>query len=202
VVGATSIESFLVSTAYCCWLGRCSVSRHVTVDDGCRVAAAAVWCVCSCACFAVADSYLWLIVGRWLVTWYWQMMLACIAWRTGNAVCGPRTRTCWLQVHNYNEGRSNVKSWVTPWQNVPCYKLGWSPLVTSELNWVEVEAVQRWSAICRVWPWTFTYQKIFLCISSQGQDRYSDQQLNMYIYWFSSESGYRRRQRRTSQYNH
>jgi len=48
-----------------------------------------------------------------------------------------------------------------------------------------------------------------LCISSQGQDLYSHQKLNMYIYWFSSESGYRcyRRRRRcwqcqTPQYNH
>jgi len=33
-----------------------------------------------------------------------------------------------------------------------------------------------------------------LCISSQGQDLYSHQKLNMYIiYWFSSESSYRRR---------
>jgi len=35
-----------------------------------------------------------------------------------------------------------------------------------------------------------------LCISSQGQDLYSHQKLNMYIYWFSSESGFRRRRRR------
>jgi len=44
-----------------------------------------------------------------------------------------------------------------------------------------------------------------MCISSQGQVLYSHQKLNMYIYWFSSESGYRwrrRRQRRTPQYNH
>jgi len=44
-----------------------------------------------------------------------------------------------------------------------------------------------------------------LCISSHGQDLYSFQKLNMYIYWFSPESGYRRRrrrQRRTPQYNH
>jgi len=24
-----------------------------------------------------------------------------------------------------------------------------------------IEAIQRWSAICRVWPWTLTYQKSF-----------------------------------------
>jgi len=60
---------------------------------------------------------------------------------------------------------------------------------------VEVEAIQSWSAICRVWPWTLTYQTFLLFISSQGQD--------MYVYWFSSDSGYRsRRQRRTLQYNH
>ena len=35
-----------------------------------------------------------------------------------------------------------------------------------------------------------------MCISRQGQDLYSHQKLNMYIYWFSSESGYRRRRRR------
>jgi len=39
---------------------------------------------------------------------------------------------------------------------------------------------------------TSTYQKFLLCISSQGQDLYSNQKLDMYIYWFSSESGYRR----------
>jgi len=38
-----------------------------------------------------------------------------------------------------------------------------------------------------------TCQKFLLCVSSQGQDLYSHQKLNMYIYWFSSESGYRRR---------
>jgi len=50
-----------------------------------------------------------------------------------------------------------------------------------------------------LWP-----QKILLCISGQGQDLYSHQKLNIYIYWFSSESSYRcrrRRQRRTPQYN-
>jgi len=55
-----------------------------------------------------------------------------------------------------------------------------------------LEAIRRWSAICRVWPWTLTYQKFLLCISSQGQNLYSHQKLSMYIYWFSSESGYRR----------
>jgi len=55
-----------------------------------------------------------------------------------------------------------------------------------------VEAIQRLSATCRMWPWTLTYQKIPLCVSSQGQHLYSYQKLNMYIYWFSSESGYRR----------
>ena len=84
-------------------------------------------------------------------------------------------------------------------------------------SWVcQLEAIQRWSAICRVWSWTLTYQKFLLCISSQDQDLCSNQKLNMYIYWFSSESGYRRRrrprrrrrwrrrrrQRRTPQYNH
>jgi len=58
-------------------------------------------------------------------------------------------------------------------------------------------------AICRVWPWTLTYQKFLLCISIQGQVLYLHQKVNMYIYWFSSESSYRRRQqRRTPQYNH
>ena len=68
----------------------------------------------------------------------------------------------------------------------------------------KLEAIQRWSAICRVWPWTLTYQKFLSFISSQSQDLYLYQKLNMYIYWFSSESGYRRRrrQRRTPQYNH
>ena len=43
-----------------------------------------------------------------------------------------------------------------------------------------------------------TYQKFLLCISSLGQDLYAHQKLNMYIYWFLSESGYiRRRQCRT-----
>jgi len=62
-----------------------------------------------------------------------------------------------------------------------------------------LETTQRWSVICRVF---------LLCISSQGQDLYSHQKLNMYIYWFSSEIGYRRRRRRpttpdtTPQHNH
>jgi len=55
-----------------------------------------------------------------------------------------------------------------------------------------------------------TIQKFLLCVSSEDQESgpfYSHQKLNMYIYWFSSESGYRRRrrrrrQRRTPQYNH
>jgi len=29
----------------------------------------------------------------------------------------------------------------------------------------QTEAIQRWSAICRVWPWTLTYQKFLLCVS-------------------------------------
>jgi len=75
-------------------------------------------------------------------------------------------------------------------------------------HWMKkLEAIQRWSAICHMWPWSLTYQKFLLCISNQGQDLYSHQKLNMYIYWFSSESGYRprqrrQRQRRTPQYNH
>jgi len=35
----------------------------------------------------------------------------------------------------------------------------------------KLEAIQKWSAICRVWPWTLTHQKFFLCISSQGHSR-------------------------------
>jgi len=36
------------------------------------------------------------------------------------------------------------------------------------------KTTQRWSAICQsVCPWTLTYQKFLLCISSQGQDLYS-----------------------------
>ena len=36
----------------------------------------------------------------------------------------------------------------------------------------------------------------FVCFYSQlGQDLYSHQKLNMYVYWFSSESGYTRRRR-------
>jgi len=51
---------------------------------------------------------------------------------------------------------------------------------------------------------TLNYQKFLLCISSRGQKLYSHQKLNMCIYWFSSESGYRRRRppRRTPRYNH
>jgi len=30
----------------------------------------------------------------------------------------------------------------------------------------KLEAIQRWLAICRMWPWTLTYQKFLLCISS------------------------------------
>jgi len=29
----------------------------------------------------------------------------------------------------------------------------------------KLEATQRWSAICHMWPWTLTYQKFLLCIS-------------------------------------
>jgi len=52
-----------------------------------------------------------------------------------------------------------------------------------------------------------TYKKFLLCVSREGQDLYSYQKLNMYIYWFSSESSYRRRRRQrrqrwTPQYNH
>jgi len=66
---------------------------------------------------------------------------------------------------------------------------------------VKLEAIQRWSV--RMWPWTLTYQKFLSCISSQGQDLYSHQKVNMYIYWFSSDSGYRcRRQCWMPQYNH
>jgi len=38
----------------------------------------------------------------------------------------------------------------------------------------------------------FDLSKIPFVLSSHGQDLYSHQKLNMYIYWFSSESGYRR----------
>jgi len=57
----------------------------------------------------------------------------------------------------------------------------------------------------------FDLSKIpFGVFSLQGQDLHSHQKLNLYIYWFSSESGYRRRrrrrrgqrQRRTPHYNH
>jgi len=46
---------------------------------------------------------------------------------------------------------------------------------------IKLEAIQRWSAICRVWRWTLTYKKFILCIFSQGHDLYSHQKLNMYI---------------------
>jgi len=77
-------------------------------------------------------------------------------------------------------------------------------VLTAKQQKSKLEATQRWSAICRVWPSTLTYQKFLLCISSQGQDLYSYQKLNMYVYWFSPESSYRRqrRQRRTPQSNH
>jgi len=39
-----------------------------------------------------------------------------------------------------------------------------------------------------MWPWTLTYQKFLLCISSQLQDLYSYQKLNTYIYWFLSSA--------------
>jgi len=32
-------------------------------------------------------------------------------------------------------------------------------------NLKKLEAIQRWSEICCVWPWTLTYQKFLLCIS-------------------------------------
>ena len=79
--------------------------------------------------------------------------------------------------------------------------------MTNAILWTQkqLEVIQRWSAICRVWPWILTYQKFLLCVSSQDEDLYSHQKFNTYIYWFSSESGYRRRrrrQRRTPQYNY
>jgi len=50
------------------------------------------------------------------------------------------------------------------------------------------------------------YQKFLLCVSRYGEDLYSHQKLDMYIKWFSSESGYRHRrrwrQRRTPQYKY
>jgi len=74
------------------------------------------------------------------------------------------------------------------------------------MHTLKLEAIQRWSAICRMWRWTLTYQKFLLCVSSQSQDLYSHQKLHMHIYWFSSESSYRCRWRcrqcRTPQYNH
>jgi len=45
----------------------------------------------------------------------------------------------------------------------------------------------------------FDLSEFLLCISSQAQNLYSHQKWNMYIYWFSSESGYRRRRRRQQQ---
>jgi len=32
-------------------------------------------------------------------------------------------------------------------------------------SYVQLEAVQRWSAICCMWPWTMNYQKFLLCLS-------------------------------------
>ena len=56
-----------------------------------------------------------------------------------------------------------------------------------------LEAIQRWSGDMSRVTLNSDLSKFLLCISSQGQDLYSHQKLNMYIYWFSSESGYRRR---------
>jgi len=80
----------------------------------------------------------------------------------------------------------------TAWPTPDSYSM-YSVRVTERRK---LEAIQRWSVIYRVWPRILTYQKFLLCVSSQGQDLYSYQKLNMYIYWFSSESGYRRRRRR------
>ena len=65
------------------------------------------------------------------------------------------------------------------------------PLIFICIHWTgsqnKLEAIQRWSAIYRVWPWTVTYQKFLLCVSSQGLKwhgtdiLYSHQKLNMYI---------------------
>ena len=54
---------------------------------------------------------------------------------------------------------------------------------------------------------TLNYDLSKIPFVRQGQELYSYEKLNMYIYWFSSESGYRRRRRRrqkrrTPQYNH
>jgi len=53
----------------------------------------------------------------------------------------------------------------------------------THFNYKQLEAIQRWSAICRVWPWTLTYQKSCRALP---WDTYSHQKWNMYIYWFSS----------------
>jgi len=37
---------------------------------------------------------------------------------------------------------------------------------TCACKYRKLEAIQTWSAICRVWSWTLTYQKFLLCISS------------------------------------
>jgi len=45
----------------------------------------------------------------------------------------------------------------------------------------KLEAIQRWLAICHVWPWTLTCQKFLLCITSQSQDLCSHQKLNVHL---------------------
>ena len=101
---------------------------------------------------------------------------------------------CWQQLTHLDQGETlEFCSLVTLYLLLLC---------TISLTWMRSH--QRWSAICCVWPWTLTYQKFLLCVSSQGQDLYSHQKINMYIYWFSSESGYRHRRRwqcRMPQYN-
>jgi len=63
-------------------------------------------------------------------------------------------------------------------------KLGSLDLAESRLlesSCCKLKAIQRWSAMCRMWPWTMTYQKFLLCISSQGQDLYSHQKLYLLV---------------------
>ena len=141
---------------------------------------------------------------------YWKNDMLCSLqlWRTSlmatiSVAAVTYTHTC--TVHTYSGIHTNIQ-YTFYWSSSTVQSLHNRP-GQPEHKFLKLEAIQRWSAICRMWPWTLTYQKFLLCVASQGQDLYSHQKLNMYIYWFSSESSYRRRRRRrqqcqTAQYNH
>jgi len=141
--------------------------------------------------------------------------------------CSNVVRVRWKSLWQVHRGfpRESVSEGILKISLYICRSYDQKLSATLSMNTVyKLEAIQRWSAICRVWPWTLTYQKFLLCISSQVQGLslpyltlpagwgavktapqrwghkvqglYSHQKLYMYIYWFLSVSGYSRQRRR------